>query len=517
MNFLRNKRKELILLVICSFVGTALRFYTFDRRSLWMDEIYTFNDSREGFEAQIEFYKTNPTYLHPPLFFLLTHFLYPFTKPERDLRILPVIVGILSIPMIYLLSSLFSKSSALWCACSLAFMVYHISVSQDARAYSLVMFLGMAGLFFLIKYLTSLRKTYLLAAGLIFALLFYTSYTSVPFIASSQILWLYRFPGQDKKPGFPSFLLFISLVIFICLPWLLFLGLNYHGKSLNDPFHTEQSGSFMTITLHMIYDWIPLAPLTASGIALLLLFPIFSKNKGNSAILLSLFLLPTVGVCFLCELLKLTHFLSSRYFISLLPTFLIALYLSMDAIEQRFANLRRYFRLKVLFLILFIASNCVVIPLYYRSEKQDLRGLVTYLKGQVRNGDTVFLESAGNLPGILHYFGIPPGGRHYTATTWKAAGGKIAYRKSFFYQNKQITVYHSDSCCSQYVSDGNRVWIVVGARGAKSIPADAPCVLKGFFDGSFLNFRRFPEDASLYLYLWDPTSAGEKGLEIPMK
>ncbi len=41
-------------------------------------------------------------------------------------------------------------------------------------------------------------------------------------------------------------------------------------------------------------------------------------------------------------------------------------------------------RLKLLFVILFIASNLVILPLYYRSEKQDFRGLVTYLKGQLR-------------------------------------------------------------------------------------------------------------------------------------
>ena len=44
-----------------------------------------------------------------------------------------------------------------------------------------------------------------------------------------------------------------------------------------------------------------------------------------------------------------------------------------------------------------------------------------------------------------------------------------------------------------------------------------PCVLKGYFDGSFAMFRRFPSDASMYLFLWDPQSSGEKGIDIPMK
>ena len=96
-------RKEFIVLILCLLVGFALRLYTFDRKSLWIDEIYTFNDSRDDFKGQLKFYGENPTFLHPPLFYILTHLFYPFPKPERDLRIIPLIFGTLSIPMIYLL------------------------------------------------------------------------------------------------------------------------------------------------------------------------------------------------------------------------------------------------------------------------------------------------------------------------------------------------------------------------------------------------------------------------------
>ena len=129
-------RKEVIFLILCLIVGFALRFHTFDQRSLWMDEFHTFNDSRDDLKGQIKFYKENPTYLHPPLFFILTHFFSPFTKPERDLRIIPLIFGTLSIPMIYFLARSFSPYIALLCTVSLTFMTYHISLSQDGRSYS---------------------------------------------------------------------------------------------------------------------------------------------------------------------------------------------------------------------------------------------------------------------------------------------------------------------------------------------------------------------------------------------
>ena len=128
-----EKQKELIILILCFLIGFVLRFYTFDQKSLWIDEVHTFNDSRDGLKGQLQYYKENPTNLHPPLFYILTHVFYPFAKPERDLRIIPLIFGTLSIPMIYFLSRLFSPAIALPCTLSLVFMTYHIYFSQDGR------------------------------------------------------------------------------------------------------------------------------------------------------------------------------------------------------------------------------------------------------------------------------------------------------------------------------------------------------------------------------------------------
>jgi hypothetical protein len=62
------------------------------------------------------------------------------------------------------------------------------------------------------------------------------------------------------------------------------------------------------------------------------------------------------------------------------------------------------------------------------------------------------------------------------------------------------------------------VWIVVGkGPAAEEVGKNPSCVLKGFFDGSFAMFRRFPSDASMYLFLWDPQSSGEKGIDNPIK
>ena len=516
-NLNRIKQKELYVIILCLLVGFGLRFYALDHKSLWLDEIHTFNESRDGFEAQIEFYKNNPTSLHPPLFFVLTHLFYPFTEPERDLRIIPLIFGTLSLPMMYFLARSFSPSIALPCTLSLTFMAYHISLSQDGRSYSLVMFLGMTVLYFFMKHLRTSRRKYLFPLAFCYALLFHTSYSSIPFIAFSQILWFYQSNKDHPANRLASFFVLNGLTLLFCLPWILFVTIHYSGQQIMDPLHTESAGSFWSILYGIFHDWVPHAPLTLISVILLILLPIFSAPRRNAFVLLALFVLPVVGLFLFCHLSEVTHFVTSRYFINFMPLFLISLYQSLDALEFKFEKIRRWKRFKILFVILFILSNLVILPLYYRSEKQDFKGLVAYLKTQLIAGDNIFAGADGYIPGILHYFGTYPEDRHYVIPFWKDSEERIGYRKSFTYQNRMFTIYHSKTCCAQYVADGNRLWIIVGAGTARKLNKESPTVFKGYFDGSFLNLTRFPTDASMYLFLWDPLSPDEKGIEFPIQ
>jgi hypothetical protein len=213
--------------------------------------------------------------------------------------------------------------------------------------------------------------------------------------------------------------------------------------------------------------------------------------------------------------LNINHFITSRYFVSFLPLFFIALYSSLNVIEIKFEKLKRILRIKLLFVILFVASNLIILPLYYRSEKQDFRSLVTYLKRNMNEGDKIFVVTPVFIYGMLHYFQIYPESRNYLISFSKGSEGEIELKKTFAYRNKTFNIYHSKTCCTQYVADGSRLWIVVGKGNVQQVRKFPPCTLKGYFDGSFLNLHRFPTDASMYLFLWDPKSSGEKGIDMP--
>ena len=515
-----RRYKEVLLLLLCLLMGLALRFYSFDQKSLWIDEIHTLNDSKPNLMGQIAFYKENPTYLHPPLFFILTHLFHPFTKPERDLRIIPLIFGILSIPMIYFLAKQFSPNIAIPCTISLAFMTYHIFFSQDGRPYSLLMFLGMAAIYLFMKYLITLKKGFLLIVALFFTVLFHISYSSILFMVLSQILWFYRVREDVPRIDLFSFLILNGTTLILCSPWILFLISNYKGHTIMDPLTIQDIGSFSGLMYGVLNDWVPHAPLMITSLILLILFPFISKLRTNSLILLALFVLPIGGLYLYCKLFNISQFITSRYFIYFLPLFLITLYLSLEMIELKFERLKRFLGLgpKFLFLVLFILSNLIILFPYYLSEKQDFRGLVNYLNTYIRDGDKIVVGTFTYIPGILHYFKVAPKDRHYTIPySWKDPGKEFEFKVSLTSQNRNFNIYHSNIPYARYVADGNRLWILVGKETAKEIKRNYPYTLKGYFDGSFANFRRFPSDASMYLFLWDPKSPEEKGIDMPIE
>jgi uncharacterized membrane protein len=511
------KEKEILILIFCLLVGFALRFYTFDRKSLWIDEIHTFNESRDDLGGQLRYYQENPTHLHPPLFFILTHLFYPFPKPERDLRVIPLIFGILSLPMIYLLSRSFSPRIALPCTFALALMTYHIHYSQEGRVYSLTFFWGMVGLYFLIKHLESSKQKYLFFTGLTFSLLVHLSYSTIPFILLSQLLFFYRREGNRFPTPFRSLLILNGLICLFCAPWFLFVALNYRGQPIMDPLTVQEIGPFSSLLSAVLNDWASSSLLAIISVSLLIFFPFVSNDKRNAFILLAMFIAPIGGLYACCRLFHITQLITSRYFINFLPLFLIALFMSIDAMEAKWKPLRRILKPKLLFLLFFIASNLAILPLYYQSEKQDFRRVASYLHSQLQDGDRIFVRSITYIPGILHYFSIYPEGRHYQNPLYWINSKVFEIRVSLSSQDRRFTIYNSNHCCDQYVADGKRLWVLVGKEAAQEIQRNSPCVLKGYFDGSFSHFRRFPSDASIYLFLLDPKSPGEKGIDMQIE
>jgi len=58
--------------------------------------------------------------------------------------------------------------------------------------------------------------------------------------------------------------------------------------------------------------------------------------------------------------------------------------------------------------------------------------------------------------------------------------------------------------------------VIVGKTDLKEIKECSTFVFRGYFDGTFCNLRRFPGDASMYLFLRDPESPKKEELKCPL-
>jgi hypothetical protein len=147
----------------------------------------------------------------------------------------------------------------------------------------------------------------------------------------------------------------------------------------------------------------------------------------------------------------------------------------------------------------------------------DFRGLSTYLKTHLKKKDKIFVMTTALMPGILYYFGALPPWRHHKTSPIMELGQIVGYEIPFLYRGDTYSLIYSENCCKQWIRAGGRLWIVVFKWKAKEMIGKTPAVLKGYFDGSFLNHDRFPADASMYLFLWDPKSPEEKGIDLPIE
>jgi uncharacterized membrane protein len=139
--------------IICvTALGAFLRFYNIGAQPLWLDEGFSFQFAQLplsqlwGAEALNE--------ANPPLYYTLLKFwIFFFGESETALRSLSAVIGILTIPLLYMLGKTLDKQQlGILAALLLAISPINIQYSQEARAYTLLTMavtltiLGLAGL-----------------------------------------------------------------------------------------------------------------------------------------------------------------------------------------------------------------------------------------------------------------------------------------------------------------------------------------------------------------------------------
>lgn len=199
--------------------GLLLRLTSLDQ-SFWLDEATTATVAQKYSLVDI-LQKFSPGDFHPPLYYLFIRFWsYLFSVNELSLRLPSVLFGVASVYVVYLIGKLIhSKKVGFISAILLAVAPLHIYYSQEARMYSLTLFLVILSVYFFLQVFKDGSKKDRLWFSLSLPLILLTDY---PALLILPCFWLFAFLGKKTRAWWKSFLL---SQLFLVLAFIFLSGL----------------------------------------------------------------------------------------------------------------------------------------------------------------------------------------------------------------------------------------------------------------------------------------------------
>ena len=178
-----KRRNYSILMLIIVILGFLLRIYKLGYHDFWFDEIYSIMSSHQlhGYVA-----------VHPPLYYTLLHcWRMFFGVSEFSVRFPSLIFSVLSIYLIFKLgNNLFNNVKiGLYAASFMALSPFQLWYAQEARNYSMVLFLGLLSTLIFYKALTEDKNSVWVAFVIVSAVGLYTNYIH-GFLLIAQLIYL---------------------------------------------------------------------------------------------------------------------------------------------------------------------------------------------------------------------------------------------------------------------------------------------------------------------------------------
>ncbi|MFB0538264.1 MAG: glycosyltransferase family 39 protein [Anaerolineae bacterium] len=332
----------------------ALRVYQLDAKSIWFDESHSLNRASLDLLSiasgkQIWGDMVSQDRTHVPFYFFLLHFLIKLAgDSDFTLRFLSVIFGVLTVPLIYIMGKkLGYPRVGLWAALLATFSPFYLWYSQEARMYTLLVFLGLLSVYCLLRAIGENKVGWYATYAATATAMLYTSLFSFELFTFEGILGLL---AAWKRRRWVILAVFVIIALaFLPGVWryLMWLGpdrpqsrdYNYWPVILLDVLNSLNFGLSLDPTRLTSLN---LALLTLFVIGLLLLDPgrPFDKAQdrpqrgwGSSLLLLGYVSIPIISL-YLVSLLQ-PLYRGSRYLIIISPAYYLGLAAGLVAIKRR--------------------------------------------------------------------------------------------------------------------------------------------------------------------------------------
>src|SRR5271157_4272239 len=189
------------ILLSLTVIGLFLRLYNLGFNSLWLDEASTYTFASMSVSGIWQ--ATTAGEFNPPLFYWIEHLMLSFGNNEVILRIVPALLGVLTIPLVYFVGKEFiDRNVGIIAAAACTFSPFLIYYSQEARAYSVMLFFVIFAMIFFLRALkTDDIKDWVLF-GVLSALAFWSHFYALVIIGALVLYALaVKFPSLRTDIG----------------------------------------------------------------------------------------------------------------------------------------------------------------------------------------------------------------------------------------------------------------------------------------------------------------------------
>jgi mannosyltransferase len=479
-----NARYQYALLAAITVAGIALRLYHLGVWSFWIDEIFTVNRAQAHYHDLPTLLRNIPPFRHQlPLSVILTSgALAAFGVSEWSARIVPALIGIVSIPLIYFPAKrFFGAGVGLIAALLLAVSPWHVYWSQNARFFTSLMLLYTLAVFALYWGLERDRP-WLIVTSLVLLFLGmserYYALFMVP-VAAIYLLLLAVLPF-GRPAGLRRRNLAILAAPFVGLalldvyalltggsPFVVQVMRDFWGRPIDSP---------VRILILTIMDLgVPLVVMAVAGAAFLLM----QRSRAGLLFAISAFV-PVI----LLMVMNPFMFTVNRYVFLTLPSFVLLAAVAAHALIRRVSGEHGVPGTRVPgagalgagVLVLLLADAASAHLMYFQlndGNRLDWRGAMAYVRERRADGDAVVVTR----PQLAEFY------LQDTVADW------------------------AEFDVEQAQAQGNRVWIVLDSEGVWS-GSNAAFNLNWVEQNAHMltfTYLRVKEQMNLRILLFDPS------------
>lgn len=456
-----NRLGHYLGLSVVVLIAASLRFFKLGTWSFWIDEIFTIQAAQNVSMESLAW---------PRVSLILTSLFLRMTDvSEWNARLVPALIGIITVPVLYILARrLFDRHVGLAAALLLAISPWHIFWSQNARFYTSLLLLCLLAMLTLYVGIEKDRPWHLVASLVLFGLAAIERFTAL-LMAPAVVCYLILVPlfwSKERPRGFRIRNLLILTVPAIAIGFL--EGYSYIANGASMFFGTLDQFIFNPIddplrlaTFIGFSFGIPLMVLSFFGGMYLLL----QKSRLGLLLFLGAFL-PVVLLTVLSPFI----FTKDRYVFMTLPFYVVLAAVAIREMMVRYKGAAVALAIGVLAMLVGDAVGDNL--LYYQinhGNRRDWKGAFAMIQAQGSPGDVI-----------------------------------VATRQELGAYYLDETVQWMSHVTPEAVLAANRrYWFVTDSESVWVSGPIWPWIRE---HGELIDIRylRIPEDISLRIYLYDP-------------